>query len=248
MSGKQTQIKPIETVYNGYHFRSRLEARWAVFFDAAGVKYEYEPEGFELEDGTKYLPDFYLPTFGVYAEVKPSLEKLLEDGEKISKCIEANGSPLSKGILILGQIPHVYSEYISGMYNEPSQGYSGVPNFAFLFKHKEKVLSTIAVIIPQMDRIGFGLGTVSRRKAELIAELSLADDRNNFPECPPLMMRDNLLFYSGSWCIVKDVIMYCPNDFDKNKCLLEMSICFDMARQARFEYGEKPIGRLGNHE
>lgn len=25
-------IKPIETIYNGYHFRSRLEARWAVFF------------------------------------------------------------------------------------------------------------------------------------------------------------------------------------------------------------------------
>ena len=27
-------IKAIETVYNGYRFRSRLEARWAVFFDA----------------------------------------------------------------------------------------------------------------------------------------------------------------------------------------------------------------------
>ena len=37
-------IKPIETVYNGYRFRSRLEARWAVFFDAAGIEYEYEPE------------------------------------------------------------------------------------------------------------------------------------------------------------------------------------------------------------
>ena len=39
-------IKPIETYYNGYRFRSRLEARWAVFFDALGVPYEYEPEGF----------------------------------------------------------------------------------------------------------------------------------------------------------------------------------------------------------
>ena len=40
--------KAIETVYNGYRFRSRLEARWAVFFDALGVKYEYEAEGFEM--------------------------------------------------------------------------------------------------------------------------------------------------------------------------------------------------------
>ena len=43
-----SEIKAIETVYNGYRFRSRLEARWAVFFEAAGIEYEYEPEGFEF--------------------------------------------------------------------------------------------------------------------------------------------------------------------------------------------------------
>ena len=53
-------IKPIETLYNGYRFRSRLEARWAVFFDTLGVKYEYEPEGYVLPDGTYYLPDFLI--------------------------------------------------------------------------------------------------------------------------------------------------------------------------------------------
>lgn len=52
-------IKPIETYYNGYRFRSRLEARWAVFFDALGVKYEYEPEGFQ-RNGAYYLPDFLI--------------------------------------------------------------------------------------------------------------------------------------------------------------------------------------------
>lgn len=68
-------IKPIETVYNGYRFRSRLEARWAVFFDAAGISYEYEPEGFKLKNGRKYLPDFFLPDFGIYVEIKPILSK-----------------------------------------------------------------------------------------------------------------------------------------------------------------------------
>jgi hypothetical protein len=53
-------IKAIETAYKGYNFRSRLEARWAVFFDALGIEWEYEPEGFEFEDGTRYLPDFLL--------------------------------------------------------------------------------------------------------------------------------------------------------------------------------------------
>ena len=51
-------IKAIETEYNGHRFRSRLEARWAVFFDALGVEYVYEPEGFTLPSGQEYLPDF----------------------------------------------------------------------------------------------------------------------------------------------------------------------------------------------
>ena len=65
------EIKAIETVYNGYRFRSRLEARWAVFFDACLIKYHYEPEGFRLYDGTFYLPDFYLDDFNIYVEIKP---------------------------------------------------------------------------------------------------------------------------------------------------------------------------------
>ena len=51
-------IKAIQTRYAGYRFRSRLEARWAVFFEALGIKWEHEPEGFELSCGVRYLPDF----------------------------------------------------------------------------------------------------------------------------------------------------------------------------------------------
>jgi hypothetical protein len=63
-------IKAIETNYKGYKFRSRLEARWAVFFDTAEIAWEYEPEGYILSDGRKYLPDFYLPKENLYVEVK----------------------------------------------------------------------------------------------------------------------------------------------------------------------------------
>jgi hypothetical protein len=50
-------IKPIETRYAGCRFRSRLEARCAVFLDTLGAQWEYEPEGFQLQSGW-YLPDF----------------------------------------------------------------------------------------------------------------------------------------------------------------------------------------------
>ena len=63
-------IQAIETFYKGYRFRSRLEARWAVFFNELGIKWQYEVEGFELPSG-RYLPDFYLPDYKCYFEVKP---------------------------------------------------------------------------------------------------------------------------------------------------------------------------------
>lgn len=78
-----TDIKAIETVYNGYKFRSRLEARWAVFFDAYGIVYEYEHEGFELKNGMRYLPDFYLPGLDTFVEIKPILEMALIDVKKM---------------------------------------------------------------------------------------------------------------------------------------------------------------------
>ena len=54
-------MQAIPTEYNGYSFRSRLEARWAVFFDLVDWQYVYEPEGY-MSQGEKYLPDFFLPT------------------------------------------------------------------------------------------------------------------------------------------------------------------------------------------
>lgn len=65
------EIKAIETVYKGYRFRSRLEARWAVFFENAGIKWEYEKEGFDLGTLGWYLPDFYLPLNKMWIEIKP---------------------------------------------------------------------------------------------------------------------------------------------------------------------------------
>lgn len=78
-------IKAIQTKYNGYHFRSRLEARWAVFFDTLKIPYQYELEGFDLGIAW-YLPDFYLSEWGIWIEIKPTLpmdDIVEQDGELI---------------------------------------------------------------------------------------------------------------------------------------------------------------------
>ncbi len=74
---RRENMKALETSYANCRFRSRLEARWARFFDKADVEWEYEKEGYLIED-KPYLPDFWLPYYGVFIEIKgdtPSVQE-----------------------------------------------------------------------------------------------------------------------------------------------------------------------------
>jgi hypothetical protein len=68
-------VKAIQTAYKGYRFRSRLEARWAVFMDALGLHWEYERQGFDLGEAGRYLPDFWVRELQHWVEIKPSIEE-----------------------------------------------------------------------------------------------------------------------------------------------------------------------------
>lgn len=60
----------IKTRYKGHQFRSRLEARWAAFFDMLGWSWEYEPL-----DYNGWIPDFAISGYKgertAIVEVKP---------------------------------------------------------------------------------------------------------------------------------------------------------------------------------
>lgn len=82
-------MKAIETKYKGYRFRSRLEARWAVFFDALGVKWEYEKEGYDLGEAGWYLPDFWLPDVNAWVEIKPNKDAYNDKASAKAKALAA---------------------------------------------------------------------------------------------------------------------------------------------------------------
>jgi len=86
---KSATLKPIQTRYKGYLMRSRLEARWAVYFDTLGVEWDYEPEGFDLGDAGLYLPDFWLKTVNMWAEVKPTPFTTEEDAKCVALALDS---------------------------------------------------------------------------------------------------------------------------------------------------------------
>lgn len=82
-SVKDTGVRALPTEFRGVRFRSRMEARWAVFLQSLGVPWEYEPEGFDLGEGVWYLPDFWLPRERIWIEVKPTPDLAPEDERKL---------------------------------------------------------------------------------------------------------------------------------------------------------------------
>lgn len=209
-------IKAIETQYKGYRFRSRLEARWAVAFDAMGLKWEYEPEGFETElQGQKFQ---YLPDFKIYktlrsnecywAEVKGSNEQLRAEFEK-NKVMHDFG----------GILPDYYQSYDTGKTGLillgpiPEFGDSGSILFPML--QHNKGISKVWCVFNH-----YSTGTVTKASSGSIAErLALVGEVHNL-ECDI-----NYWDLSPSW------LPLTVRDTSVNRALVA-------ARSARFEHGE----------
>lgn len=218
------EIKAIETEYNGYKFRSRLEARWAVFFDAADIKYEYEHEGFELEDGTKYLPDFYFPEYDWYAEVKPQRENADIEIEKASKFV---GKGI-KALVLLGNIPemaglevyHVWALYWNELQQEVlAERVCFMPALTADSEPTTRLVIGSWLGVDHMKR--YNIFQVKNNIAECLTAISDEElYKKQFPEDPV------------SWA---ETIL-CDDDESK----LNIKGMWKKARQARFEHGEKP--------
>lgn len=108
-------VQAIPTLFDGYFFRSRLEARWAVFFRTLRIRYRYESEGFLVGAGEKkiaYLPDFFLTDTETWVEVKGDaaafdqkiLGAAIDYGCGLPDTADSVGT--TRGLLLLGPIPN----------------------------------------------------------------------------------------------------------------------------------------------
>ena len=210
-----SDIKPIETVYNGYRFRSRLEARWAVFFDEAHIEYQYEPDGFDL-DGEYYLPDFYLSQFDIYVEIKPmdrSVVKHVGDGNMWEqKCIKFRDITGNAILLCYGDPAEPIYRLLFAW--DRSDSNAGTSEWMCMFSERNKHVELIVTNSWNKDvYVKDDLVTSNDR----ISNVSESDFQKQ--------MDDDLTIY--------DVY----GGPDKSSFLMKAKLA---ARQARFEHGETP--------
>jgi hypothetical protein len=110
-------IKAHPTVYGARQFRSRLEAKWASFFDLCGWQFEYEP--FDLEG---WAPDFLLKgDTNVLVEVKPISAPDKDTQKKMERAATAAG--WDGDLLLVGVAPLFEMDY--GPYHSPALGWLG---------------------------------------------------------------------------------------------------------------------------
>lgn len=243
-------FKPINTNYNGYYFRSRLEARWAVFFDYLKVKYEYEPEGFEI-NGTKYLPDFWLPEQDFWVEIKG---KEPTHSEKVKASLLAKGS--KKNVFMSVGNPwlqtHEIEEY-KAKFKTPEYRIIGFLSdhanikSPLLEQFTEIRLNSLAEFLKEKKEEGykFSCPIPEFEKSESVISLLFELDNEFYIQKhgkPHPYHEYHDIDEKLLWAIIDDKLL--PEVFtavlDKEFTHPKLVSAYYAARTARFEYGESP--------
>lgn len=248
------KIKAIQTTYKGFRFRSRLEARWAVFFDAIGVKWIYEPEGYKMKN-TCYLPDFYLPELRHYIEIKPDFPSALE---LTKMCNLANGRNAEHGhhqlhYIICGQ-PTMPKWKMLGQSNgqvtlHPIDGY-----FALGVTGQSRPVHTLAWAGSHADSCGYSLWHLYIDEGSIYdphgKTISLSRSASGIMESP-INTPIRKIKRGGSYLSLKfsdpntmrPFLMqhvYCGPSNGRDFYDSRIMRAYEKAKSARFEFGDKP--------
>lgn len=215
-------MKAIDTIYNGYKFRSRLEARWAVFFDELEIKYKYEVEGFDLGDAGWYLPDFWLPEIEAWIEIKPIPKHIgnADEDKKARALRDETGFP----VLICGGAPkenlnrfYGYRQSVDG-----SEVYEGYSTFSGNYLHKPMIIVIdYNDTLTMTNKIG-----IHQKKIKPIRSMAFS----MMDSFPGKRLQELIDMVDEEEVTIFDIST-------KNTRTCNAAV---KARQARFEHGEKP--------
>ena len=222
-------IKAIETKYKGYRFRSRLEARWAVFFDSLGIKWEYEMEGFEYKyqgETLRYLPDFYFPELKAWVEIKPATPGDLDRKKHLAFVLNEQCNLFVNLVGAPDPAPSFIKDYVGG-----SIGTALLPTG---FKHSQSLVS--------IDFVNFCYDKFNKRNFFLMV---LGNEQWNLTNTKASRELVNCNGTLAAWWgkgktpflifDARDIGHFDSFDFGFSDNVYQACVA---ARSARFEYGE----------
>jgi hypothetical protein len=113
-------FKTLPSVYKGVTYRSRVEARWAIFLDELDIGAQYEPEGVKMDE-VYYLPDFFISDLDIYVEVKGGIPTE-EERQKCRLLAACSGKDV---LLAIGDPGTGRGELYRAKRAEPTEYYEG---------------------------------------------------------------------------------------------------------------------------
>lgn len=236
------EIKPIETYYKGYRFRSRAEARWAVFFDACNVEWEYEPEGYDLGNGLYYLPDFLVHNVVINPYSKP--KKKTDLYVEVKGCLtEKDKKKINEfSMQSVFEIKGDWGGYVDKVRNPLFLVGSRIPeNFRDTFDEADKLNKE------QEGNYFYCLDTVDDSSLNDIASFVIDKSENLTFLSNSAIITKGLVFEDNTWKEIKDDDMWhevykegktfkIVDELDtKNVSIRKTNKAYQMARSARFE-------------
>lgn len=232
----------IQTQYNGRLFNSRLDARWAVFFDALCVKYEYGENGFDFKFWENYKY-FWIPEFDCYFMTRPwDIREVKFLAEKFTKRVvmSLGDSVDDFARLIAVNIPDFY-------YEVKIDSTSELVNAAFLHGYQDLMSGCLTVHCPVCGGEYVGFGVPSHAETD---NYNVWKGRGDAVKIPMHCETDLHLwvlvlgFHKGNTFLTfEDVTEFSTNNYAlmfANGDRDALRRAYGHARYTRFEHGETP--------
>jgi hypothetical protein len=189
-----------------------------VFLDTLGIEYRYEPEGFNLGDGTRYLPDFYLAQQKHWIEIKPEIPTNQGREKAIQLCLGTQ-EPVS---IFIG---NAWKDVVIQHYAPLDDGWTEQIVQEAIKDHNYKLYWTCKGECILYQRDTDVLSGIDFKRKYVWGEA-------NWCECSQCGHLSIFSLWADS-CGCKPPARFQPN----SPRIVE---AYTAARQARFEHGEKP--------
>lgn len=125
LSSESVAESGVEIPFNGVDFDSLVGAQWGVFFDAAGISYQYRPVEYQLR-GVLFKPDFVLGFHSeMFFEIVP--ESICK---KHRECAHQLAEQAHAMVLLCRGVPEGYGITVISANEDSEPGYWGTYHFS----------------------------------------------------------------------------------------------------------------------